>query len=139
MYSKTIMLGRLTADPQLRYTPSNIAVCTFSIAVDRSYKVDGKTKADFFQVIAWRTLGEHIAKYFKKGKPILIDGHMENRSYEDKDSIKHYVTELIADRVSFTGDQNRTEKSLPVPPPEYKGNETADFAEVSGNSEDLPF
>ncbi|MVB11059.1 Single-stranded DNA-binding protein [Caprobacter fermentans] len=124
MYSLTVMMGRLVADPELRHTPNGVAVSTFRIAVDRPYKVEGKEKADFFDVIAWRNRGEFVTKYFKKGKPILVQGHFENRTYTDKDGIKRWVSELIADDVRFAGDSagKGGTKSLPDPPPERSGD-----------------
>lgn len=146
MYSITIMMGRLCADPELRHTPNDVAVCTFRIAVDRPYKVKDKTVADFFDVVAWRGQGEFVSKYFRKGKPIVVQGHMETRSYTDKDGIKRYITELIAERVTFAGDSSGSgNKPLPDAPPEhgeaapaYTSGNTGDFEEIPSD-DDLPF
>ena len=144
MYSITIMMGRLVEDPDLRHTPGDIAVCPFRIAVDRSYKTNGERKADFFNIVAWRGLAEFVCKYFKKGKPILVTGHFENRSYKDKNDNKKYCTELIAERISFAGDSSdKSKPPKPNPPPEqpapaYSSGDTGDFEEID-TDDDLPF
>ncbi len=147
MYSKTIMMGRLVADPELRKTPSDVSVATFRIAVDRTYKINDKRPTDFFNCIAWRQLGETIAKYFHKGKIIHIEGHLENRTYEE-DGTKRYLTELIVENFTFAGDSaGKEQNNLPEPPPDphdgqapsYASSSSADFAEVGGGSDDLPF
>ena len=104
MLNKTVMMGRLTDNPELRETATGVKVCTFSVAVERDYKVNGERKADFFNIVAWRGTAELICKYFKKGKPIILEGHFENRSYIGNDGNKRYVTELIVDQVNFAGD-----------------------------------
>ncbi|TQI66751.1 single-stranded DNA-binding protein [Clostridium sp. KNHs216] len=146
MYSITIMMGRMVEDPELRHTPNDVAVSSFRIAVDRPYKVDGKNTADFFTVIAWRKWAEFVCKYFKKGKPIVVQGHFENRSYDAQDGSKRYTTELIAERISFAGDSSGQNKPpLPEPPPEhgstapaYSSGNTGDFEEMPVD-DDLPF
>lgn len=139
------MMGRLCADPELQKTPNDISVATFRIAVDRPYKVKGEKKTDFFTCIAWRHIGEHVAKYFRKGKIIHLDGHFETRDYENKNGIKIHLTEMIVESVCFAGDRPK-EKNLPEPPPEpnngqaQSGTESsADFSEVTPDSGDLPF
>ncbi len=147
MYSISVMLGRLVEDPELRHTPNGVAICSFRIAVDRPYKKDGKSIADFFTIIAWREQGEFVSKYFKKGKPIVVQGHFETRSYTGKDGNKRYITELVAERISFAGDSSGSDRntSLPDPPPErgntapaYSTGDTRDFEEIPSD-DDLPF
>lgn len=147
MYSVTVMMGRLVADPELRHTQNEVAVATFRVAVDRPYKRDGQTVTDFFNIVAWRGLGEFTAENFKKGKPILIQGSFQNRTYKNKDGEKRYTTELIADRISFAGDssKNSRDNSLPEPPPErgestpqYANSADGDFEEIPSD-DDLPF
>lgn len=144
MYSLTIMMGRLVEDPELRHTANDVAVCSFRIAVDRPYKVNGKEVADFFTVIAWRATADFVCKYFKKGKPILVQGHFETRSYTDKDGVKRYLTELIADKVSFAGDSSGKGSNPPPPEPPpssapaYSTGNTGDFEEIPSD-DDLPF
>lgn len=102
-------MGRLTADPELRHTPSNVPVTSFSVAVNRSYVTkNGDRQTDFFNLVAWRNQAEFICKYFKKGNCILVDGRLENRDYIDKNGIKQRVSEIIVENVSFTGEAKST-------------------------------
>lgn len=98
--NKVIQMGRLVADPELRYTQTNTAVCGFKIAVDRFVKGDEK-QADFFKVTAWGKTGELVQKYFTKGQKILIEGRLQNNNYEDKNGINHYSNDIVAERVYF--------------------------------------
>ncbi|MCD8239386.1 MAG: single-stranded DNA-binding protein [Clostridiales bacterium] len=93
-----IISGRLTADPELKYTPNNVPVCTFIVAVDRPTKDD---IADFPIVVAWRQTAEFVAKYLSKGRRIIVRGEIHTRNYEDKDGNKRKTTEIQADRVEF--------------------------------------
>ncbi len=109
MYNKVIILGRLTQNPELKTTPSGVSVLSFSVAVDRRFQQKGEErKSDFFNCVAWRELAEHISRFWVKGKPILVEGELQNRSYVDKSNITRYVTEIIVDHVSFTGDAVQT-------------------------------
>ncbi|MBO4261627.1 MAG: single-stranded DNA-binding protein [Clostridia bacterium] len=101
--NKVILMGRLSRDPEIRYTQTNnVAQCSFSIAVDRPGKQpDGTTKADFINCVAWRQTAEFINKYFSKGNRILIIGSIQVRDYTDKDGRKVYVTEVIVDNAEF--------------------------------------
>jgi len=109
MYCKIILMGRLTADPELRRTASNVPVASFSVAVNRPYqsKTAGERQSDFFNVVAWRSQAEFICKYFKKGNCILVDGRLETREYLDKNGIKQRVVEIVTENVSFTGESKR--------------------------------
>jgi single-strand DNA-binding protein len=135
------MMGRLVADPELRHTTSGVAVATFRLAVDRPYKKDGKEVADFFNVVAWRGLGEFAAKYFKKGKPMLVQGSFENRSYKDKEGNNRWVTELIANQIRFAGDNSQKAEKPPIPdpPPEKKSSISSGYAAgAEGDFEEIP-
>ena len=104
MINKAIIMGRLTADPELRQTTGGIACCQFTVAVNRDYVQQGQERqADFISVVAWRQTAEFISKYFSKGKMIAIDGELRTRTYDDKryPDVKHYVTEVYANKVSF--------------------------------------
>ena len=106
MFCRIVVMGRLTTDPELRNTPSNVSVTSFAIAVNRPYvNKNGERQTDFFNVVAWRNQAEFICKYFKKGNCILIDGRLENRDYIDKNGIKQRVSEIITENVSFTGER----------------------------------
>ena len=99
--NNVILIGRLVADPELKTTQSGIEVTSFRIAVDRPYSKDGEKKADFIDIVAWRKTAAFICQYFTKGKPIVINGSLQTRSYETKDGSKRYVTEVLADNVEF--------------------------------------
>jgi single-strand DNA-binding protein len=105
------MIGRITRDPESRTTPSQVVVTTFSIAVDRKFKVNGEKVADFFNVVAWRQTGEFVAKYLKKGMKIAVVGELQTRNYDDKDGKKVYLTEIIASDVE--GLEKREKDSQP--------------------------
>jgi single-strand DNA-binding protein len=102
MINRVILTGRLTKDPELRYTPSGVAVCTFTLAVNRAYtNQQGEREADFIQVVAWRRLAENVANYLRKGSLAGVDGSLRTRSYEGQDGKRVYVTEVFADMVTF--------------------------------------
>ena len=114
MYNKVIMLGRITKDLELKTTPSGVSVLTFSIAVDRRYQEKGADrKSDFFNCVAWRNEAEFISRFFAKGSAILIEGELQNRSYKDKNGAEKWVTEIIVDRATFTGEKKATGGSSP--------------------------
>ena len=105
MYNKVTMLRRIVQDLELKATPSGVTVLTFSIAVDRRYQTKGEEKkSDFFNCVAWRNEAEFISRFWSKGKPILVEGELQNRSYTDKNGVGRQVTEIIVDRACFTGD-----------------------------------
>lgn len=100
--NKVVLIGRLTRDPELKFTPGNgTAVCTFTMAVDRKYKREGQPSADFVPIVVWGKIAESTANYMSKGKLIGIAGRIETRSYGSKDGGRRYITEVVADEVSF--------------------------------------
>ena len=100
--NKVILVGNLTRDPELTETPNGIAVCRFSIAVQRDYaNAEGKKEADFFNITVWRGRAENCGKYLKKGNKVAVVGSLQTRSYEDKDGIKRNVTDIVASEVEF--------------------------------------
>ena len=102
--NKVILIGRLTRDPELRYTSSNVATCTFSVAVDRPFaNQNGEREADFINIVVWRKQAENCKNYLTKGSQVAIDGRIQTRNYDDKDGKKVYVTEVVADNVQFLG------------------------------------
>lgn len=124
------LIGRLTADPELKTTSSGVCVCAFTIAVKRPRVKD---KTDFLNCVAWRNTADFISKHFHKGKMIALDGCLTSRVYEDKNGNKHTTYEVIVDNVEFCGDkkQNETEEN-------NSGNAEQHFEEVNEN-DDLPF
>ena len=100
--NKTIWLGRLTKAPEVRYTNNNKVVAQFDIAVNRDFKnAQGEYEADFFHVVMWGKLAELAGNSLDKGHRVLVEGRLQNRSYEAKDGTKRYITELIADKMEF--------------------------------------
>lgn len=126
----TTLLGRLTANPEIRQTPNGISVCSFTLAVDRF--VNNEKKADFINCVAWRQNAENIAKFFKKGSMIAINGSIQTRTYQDKDTGKNRTAfEVLVDRFHFTGSANSTNNQPQT--------DTDGFAAFEDTSGDLPF
>lgn len=106
MYNKVIMMGRIVNDLELKSTPSGVSVLSFRIAVDRRFQTKGEEKkTDFLNIVAWRNEAEFISRYFAKGRMILIEGEIQTRSYQDKNGNTAYVTEIVVDRSTFTGEK----------------------------------
>lgn len=100
--NKAFLIGRLTRDPELRYSSSNAAIVNFSIAIDRQYTNNqGQRDTDFINIVAFQKQAENIKKYLSKGSLVAVDGRIQTRNYEDKDGKRVYVTEVVADRVQF--------------------------------------
>lgn len=100
------LIGRLTRDPELRYTPSNIAVCKFTLAVDRKFKSEGQPTADFINCTAWRHTAEFVSKYFEKGVRIGVSGSITTNVWEDEEGNKRYSTEVLVNSVDFADGKN---------------------------------
>lgn len=99
--NKVVLGGRLTADVELKQTPSGVSVCQFSLAVNRRYSKDGEQSTDFINCVAWRQTAEFIAKYFRKGSSLCISGAIQTRSWKDQNGQKRFATEVIADEAMF--------------------------------------
>lgn len=154
MLNKVILMGRLTADPELRQTPNNIATLSFIIAIDRPYQKDREKQADFISCVAWRQTAEFISRYFAKGRMIIVEGALRTRTYDDKNGTKHYVTEVQVENVQFgeskgnggntSGSSNPQNTTRQEPPPQEEsaslaiGN-SSDFEEILSASGTLPF
>jgi single-strand DNA-binding protein len=108
MLNRVILIGRLTRDPEMRYTPSGVAVTQFTLAVDRSFTSgQGEREADFIPIVTWRQLAETCANYLRKGRLTAVEGRMQVRNYENNEGKRVYVTEVIADNVRFLESGNR--------------------------------
>jgi single-strand DNA-binding protein len=100
--NKAILMGNMVADPELKQTPSGVAVCSFRIGVQRRFKdANGQYASDFINIVAWRQQAEFVAKYFRKGSSIVVVGSIQTRDYTDQQGNKRYATEVVADEVSF--------------------------------------
>ena len=107
MINNVVLVGRTTKDPELRYTPSNVAVATFSLAVNRTFKdANGEREADFINCVIWRQQAEHLANWAKKGALIGITGRIQTRSYENQQGQRVYVTEVVAENFQMLESRN---------------------------------
>ena len=106
MLNRVILMGRITQDLELKTTASGISVTSFSIAVDRNYVKQGEERqTDFINIVCWRKQAEFVCRYFEKGSMIALEGQIQTRTYQAKDGSNRYVTEVVADSVSFTGEK----------------------------------
>ncbi len=143
MLNCAVIMGRLTADPELRQTPSGVAVTRFTVAVERSFvKAGEERKADFINVVAWRQTAEFVSRYFSKGSMIAVQGAIQTGSYE-KDGVKRSTFEIVADNVSFCGSKSESGTSgAPRTPvaaaPSFSNGSADDFAAMA-DDDDLPF
>lgn len=109
--NKVILGGRLTADPELKTTPSGVSVCQIGLAVNRKYSKEGEQNTDFINCVAWRATAEFISRYFRKGSSLCIVGNIQTRSYTDKDGNKRSVTEVIVDEAMFVDSKGESESA----------------------------
>lgn len=128
--NKTILCGRITANPELKSSPQGVSVLPFTLAVDRNYNNGGERKADFINCVAWRGTAEFIARNFSKGKMMMVVGELQTRSWDKPDGTKGYATEVIVSEAYFAGDK-KEETGEPV--------ETETLVPAFGNDDDLPF
>lgn len=155
MYNKAILMGRICNDLELKTVPSGASVLSFRLAVDRSYQIKGEErKADFFNIVAWRSTAEFISRYFAKGRMILVEGELQTRQYIDKNGSTQNVVELVVNTAHFTGEKATNSNSNnsyggynPPPPantaasaaaPAISSGSTSDFVET-GSDDDYPF
>lgn len=104
--NKIMLIGRLTKDPELRYTQSGTAVASFTLAVNRKYNKDREQEADFISCVAWQKAAEFVANYFTKGKQMALEGRLQVRTYDDNEGQRRWVTEVIAEQIEFVGSKN---------------------------------
>ena len=140
--NKVILMGRLTRNPELKTTPNGVSVCSFTLAVNRRFKnANGDYDADFINCIAWRQTAEFISKNFVKGRMIAIAGSLQTRNYE-KDGQKHFITEVSAEEVAFTGDRGSDNSTLAqTASASSSASQPFDFSNMPlpDNADDLPF
>ncbi len=156
--NRVILMGRLTADPELRQTPQGTAVTRFTIAVDRRFRREGGQQADFITCVAWRQTAEFICRFFQKGRMIAVEGQLQSRSWDGQDGKRQYATEVIVDNAFFTGSRNEGGATQQTgayqsnfnsfdAPAEPQSSQPADdsgfvdlsFANDMGSEDDLPF
>lgn len=132
MLNRVVLMGRLTRDPELRQTPNNVSVVTFTLAVERNYQADKNNKqADFINIVAWRHTAEFVSKYFTKGQLVAVEGSIQTRSYQDKDGNNRTAFEVVADQVYFA-EKKKSEAS-------HSTGDLSDFEELDADDGDLPF
>ena len=151
-FNKVILMGNMTADPELRQTTSGVSVCSFSIAVNRRFAKteQNQQSVDFINIVAWRQQAEFVSRYFKKGNPILVCGQLQTRTWTDNQGQKRYATDVVADEVSFVGpagqgsasDEDRSAQQSYTPAaygaPSFNNTLNNNFEEIPGD-ESLPF
>ena len=148
-FNKVILVGNMTAAPELKQTTSGTSVCTFSIAVNRRFtrSEQGQQTVDFINIVAWRQSAEFVSRYFKKGNPILVCGQLQTRTWTDNQGQKRYATEVIADEVTFvggpTGASGAPAQGSSYTPdayatPSFNSSASASFEEIPGD-DSLPF
>ena len=132
--NKIVLLGRLTKDPETRYTQTtNTQVTSFTLAVNRRFVKQGEERqADFINIVAWSKTAEFVSKYFKKGQQVGVIGRIQTRTYEAKDGTKRYVTEVVADEVQFLDWGSKKENNESI-------NKTSDEDLTPVDDEDIPF
>ena len=159
MLNRVILMGRLTADPELKKTNSDISVTSFSLAVDRNYGKGADRQTDFINCVAWRQTAEFISRYFSKGRLMAVEGSLQVRNYVDRNENKRQAVEVVVDQAYFADSKN----DFGPPPPArssyagghasdsysapastassfgYSSGAAEDFEEVSDDEEDLPF
>ena len=139
-FNKVILVGNITADPELKQSTSGVSVCSFSIAVNR--KMAKNNECDFITIVAWRQQAEFITKYFKKGQAILVCGQLQTRTWTDKQNNKRVAVEVVADEVSFVSsgesrDAKNDAPTQPYTPSAYTSN-SQNFEEIPSDAS-LPF
>lgn len=140
MLNHITIMGRLVADPELRYTPSNTPTVSFRLAVDRDFKdrETGERKADFINVVAWRSTAEFVARNFSKGRMAVVDGRLQIRDYTAKDGTRRIIAEVVADNVYFA-DTKREAESGGYAPPFTPAQQPGTFTELTDEDGELPF
>lgn len=143
MLNKAVIIGRLTRDPEMRHIPSGAAVANFTVAVDRNFtNQQGERETDFIPVVTWRGLAENCARYIGKGSLVAVAGRIQVRNYDDKDGIRRYITEIVADEVQFLDTresaQRRNAQNMDYAPAD-NFDDTPGFEPIAGEDDELPF
>lgn len=143
MFNLVVLTGRLTADPELKTTQSGVSVTSFSIAVDRRYRAGEERQTDFINIVAWRQSAEFVAKYFKKGNMIGIEGSIQTRKYTDKNGNNRTAFEVVANNVQFVESKRDSAPSAVednAPAASFSNAGANDFADLGDIADDdLPF
>lgn len=151
MLNRTVLVGRMTKDPEMRVSPSGVTVTTFTLAVKRTFKnANGETEADFINIVTFRKTAENVNTFCSKGSLVSVDGRIQSRSYDNQEGRKVYVTEVVADSVQFLETKGKNENAQQQAPqqnnaaaPPQNPNNSNPFANATGpidvDNSDLPF
>lgn len=141
MLNVAVIMGRLVADPELRHTPNDIAVTTFTVAVDRYTKAGADKQTDFIDVVAWRNTAEFVCKYFQKGRMIAIHGSIQTRTYTDKEGNKRKAFEIVASDVNFADSksESKPKPNVDYDEPSEERREISADDDLFDNDDTLPF
>ena len=145
--NRAILVGRLTKDPELRYTPNGVAVANFTVAVNRPFRnQQGEQEADFINCVAWRKQAENLANYMHKGSLIGVDGRIQTRSYENQEGRRVWVTEVLAESIQFLESRNesKSQRGLVQEPQHIQQTDQQNSLDIDGvqidiEDDDLPF
>lgn len=139
--NKCVFIGNLTRDPEYQTTGSGVALCRFSIAVNRTYtNANGERETDFINIVTWRGLAENCSKYLFKGSKVCVVGSLQNRTYEDKDGNKRYATDIVAEDVEFISPKNTDGAAPSGNPAPRAANQNKKVSELEPvDTDDLPF
>lgn len=139
MLNHVVLMGRLTADPELRTTPNGTSCCSFTLAVERNYSAKGEERqTDFINIVAWRNTAEFICKYFEKGQLVALEGSIQTRKYKDKQGNNRTAFEVIAQSVYFA-ESKKKENAEPKESAQPFPIDENDFEEIETDESDLPF
>ena len=137
MLNKVILIGRLTRDPELKYTPNGVAVAKFTLAVDRRQVKDREKEADFIDIVVWQKQAENCANYLSKGKLAAVDGRLQLRSYDDSQGVRRKVAEVVAEQVKFLSPKESNQSNHSQSSSESSGSWGG--SEIQFNDDDIPF
>lgn len=139
MLNSVCLMGRLTADPELKSTQSGVSVCNFRIAVDRTYQPKGQEKqTDFINIVTWRGTAEFVSRYFRKGQLVAVQGSIQTSQYTDRDGNKRTTFDVVADNVFFAEKKAESGETKQGAGYDHSPDIQGDFEEIVGNDE-LPF
>lgn len=139
MLNSVCLMGRLVADPELRQTPSGVSVCSFRIAVDRTYQPKGQEKqTDFINIVTWRSTAEFVSRYFRKGQLVAVQGSIQTSQYTDRDGNKRTAFDVVADNVFFAEKKAESGETKQGAGYDHSPDIQGDFEEIIGD-ESLPF
>ena len=136
MLNSVCLMGRLVADPELRQTPSGVSVCSFRIAVDRTYQPKGQEKqTDFINIVTWRSTAEFVSRYFRKGQLVAVQGSIQTSQYTDRDGNKRTTFDVVADNVFFAEKKAESGETKQGAGYDHSPDIQDDFEEIVGNDE----